>query len=34
VAEATALAQSDALKSTMVGAGVEGPPQIWITLEA
>ncbi len=34
VGEATALAQSDALKSTMMKAGVEGPPQIWITLEA
>jgi hypothetical protein len=34
VAQAKALAQSDALKTTMMKAGVEGPPQIWITNEA
>ncbi len=31
VVEANNLAQSDALKTTMMKAGVEGPPQIWIT---
>ena len=29
--QAYALAQSEVLKSTMMKAGVEGPPQIWIT---
>ena len=32
--QAYEMAQSKVLKSTMMKAGVEGPPQIWVTNEA